>query len=111
MRRGSRITSFLSAGFVLLPAMVLAQDCQKCGELVGAIRGLRETQESLVVMKNMNEATLEKLTDDDRSRKIKLRSNLMIIGVKLETLENQLKSKGELKDTHCRGCSVQQAGG
>ena len=105
------LRTWFAASLCLGSGLVWAADCQKCGDLVGSIRGLRETQESLVVMKNMNEATLAKLSEDDRSRKIKLRSNLMIIGVKLETVENQLKAKTEEKDSQCRGCSLPQKGG
>ena len=96
--------ALLFVAVLLAPAAVAVADCQKCDEVRKSVKGLLDMQNSLQVMKSMNEATLAKMGESDAGRKIKIRSNLMVITVKLETLENQLKARGAQAGTQCRGC-------
>ena len=88
-----------------LPRIVFAQDCAGCS---ASIRELSQLHASLAGHEDLmkkNQAFLAKLAPDDTSKQIKVKSNIAILGVRLEAIRNNIQAvRTESEGKGCAQC-------
>lgn len=83
-----------------------AEDCADCEGLELKIDQKNVEKARYESLVKSNEDYLEQLGNNDVSKRIKLRSNLMVIGLRLETVRNELDFlKSADLQQKCKSCS------
>lgn len=89
-----------------LPAATVRADgaCANCGSEFKRMSEQLVSQQSMQVLLEKNRAYLASLAKDDVSKAIKVKSNVLVLMVRLETLKNNIEGSRLFIDKQCKAC-------
>lgn len=90
---------------ILLAFAVYAEPCTECNQVQDDLAKQISTRENYLVLKGKNEAYLKR-PDVSPGAAIKVQSNLVLLGIKIETLDNNIKALMITKEklNNCEKC-------
>ena len=97
---------FILIAIICIGYSVHAEPCLECDQLQGELTKEIKLRESYLTLKGKNEYYLKR-PDVPSGAAIKVRSNLMLLGIKIETQDNKIEAITiqKKKFNHCPHCT------